>query len=117
MKILVCGGRHYNNLSAVRHALFAVHKKRGISLVIEGGATGADRLAREWAIANKIPVQTFEITDKEWKEVGPSAGPKRNSRMLAEGKPDGVIAFPGNSGTADMIRKSEAAGVKVWRIA
>jgi predicted Rossmann-fold nucleotide-binding protein len=29
-------------------------------------------------------------------------------------KPDGVVAFPGGDGTADMVRRARAAGVKVW---
>jgi predicted Rossmann-fold nucleotide-binding protein len=33
--------------------------------------------------------------------------------MLAEGRPDAVIAFPGGKGTADMVRKARAAGLPV----
>jgi predicted Rossmann-fold nucleotide-binding protein len=40
----------------------------------------------------------------------------RNQQMIDDGKPDVVIAFPGGSGTADMIRRAEAAGVKVIRM-
>jgi hypothetical protein len=112
MRVLVCGGRDYRNISAVRHALGALHAKRGITLIIEGGAKGADRLAREWAIANGIP---FETEDADWKKYGKAAGPIRNGVMLAKYAPEGVVAFPGNDGTADMVAKAEAAGLKVWR--
>jgi predicted Rossmann-fold nucleotide-binding protein len=110
--MLVCGGRDYKNVSAVRHALTALHTKKGIALIIEGGAAGADRLAREWAEVNGIPVQTFEA---EWERFGRRAGPLRNKRMLDEGRPDGVVAFPGGAGTANMIELANAHGVKVWR--
>jgi predicted Rossmann-fold nucleotide-binding protein len=113
LRILVCGGRDYGNVAELNHALHTVHAKRGISLIIEGGASGADRLAREWAIANNVPYQTFEA---DWAKQRMAAGPIRNTRMLVEGKPDGVIAFAGGRGTADMIRRAEAAGVKVWKI-
>lgn len=112
MRILVCGGRDYKNISAVRHALQTLHGKRAITLIIEGGATGADRLAREWAVENGVKFQTFAAN---WTAHGKAAGPLRNALMLAEGKPDGVIAFPGGAGTADMVSKAEAARVKVWR--
>jgi predicted Rossmann-fold nucleotide-binding protein len=112
MKILVCGGRDYKNVSAVRHALTALHAKNPITLIIEGGAPGADRLAREWAEANNVPVQTFEA---DWKRFGRRAGPLRNKRMLDEGKPDGVVAFPGGTGTANMIDLANAYCVKVWQ--
>lgn len=111
MRVLVCGGRDYRNVSAVRHSLDVLHAKRGITLIIEGGATGADQLAREWAQRRGIPGLTFEA---DW-SIGKRAGPQRNQRMVDEGKPDGVVAFPGGRGTADMIRRAEAAGLKVWR--
>jgi len=39
----------------------------------------------------------------EWDELGKKAGPLRNQRMLDEGKPDLVVAFPGGGGTKDMV--------------
>jgi UDP-N-acetylmuramoylalanine-D-glutamate ligase len=36
--------------------------------------------------------------------------------MLAQ-NPDLVVAFPGGPGTADMVKKAEAAGRKVLKIA
>lgn len=110
MKVIVCGGRDFDNVSAVRHALTAAHAKRPITLLIEGGANGADKLAREWAKAEGVPCETVHA---DWKRYGPAAGPLRNSKML-EYKPDAVIAFPGGRGTADMVRIARQAGVKVW---
>lgn len=112
MRILVCGGRDYFNVSAVNHVLHAVHKRKPITCIIEGGANGADRLAREWAKSSGIPVQTFEA---DWSKYGRRAGPLRNYKMLVEGKPDGVIAFPGGTGTFDMINQAMKKGIKVWQ--
>ena len=44
---------------------------------------------------------------------GRSAGPIRNQAMLDEGRPDLVVAFPGHHGTADIVRRARAAGIKV----
>lgn len=44
-----------------------------------------------------------------------AAGPIRNSRMLREGKPDLVLAFPGHGGTADMVKQAGEAGVGVMK--
>ncbi len=112
MRILVCGGREYKNVGAVQHALGTVHKKYGITLIIEGGMTGADTLAREWAIANDVPFKTVEAN---WRRYGKAGGPIRNSIMLREWKPDAVVAFPGNNGTDNMITQAERAGVPVWK--
>jgi hypothetical protein len=35
--------------------------------------------------------------------------------MIDEGCPDKIVAFPGGKGTADMIRRAEAAQIPVWR--
>lgn len=105
MRILVCGGRDYDDWKTLYAALDALEKPCAL---IEGGARGADRLAREWAAANRVPVLTFNA---EWETYGRAAGPIRNQRMLMEGKPDIVIAFPGGAGTANMIRQARAAGI------
>ena len=111
LKVLVCGGRDYDQREHVFQVLDDVLDGMGVIEIIEGGANGADRLRREWAISRHIPYRTFEA---DWKGEGRKAGPLRNSRMLNVGKPDLVMAFPGGRGTADMARKARMAGVPVW---
>lgn len=112
-RIIVCGGRAYRDERRVRVVLDAAVKRLGLSFMITGGAMGADWLAQEWAKARGIP---NEIMKAEWGKHGKAAGHIRNARMLAEGKPDLVIAFPGERGTANMVKQAEAAGVTVHRI-
>lgn len=113
MRILVCGGRDYADRAQVEAALDAVHRKHGITLLIEGGARGADRLARRWAERRAVPVRTCEA---EWNKYRKAAGILRNARMLAEERPEAAVAFPGGSGTADMVARLRAAGVPVWLV-
>lgn len=110
MKVLVCGGRDYNDSHRAFLLLNVIHRRTPISLVIEGGARGADRLGREWALLRALPVMTFNA---KWREHGKAAGAIRNADMLTYGKPDLVVAFPGGIGTADMVRRAEKAGVPV----
>jgi hypothetical protein len=49
----------------------------------------------------------------DWKRFGRAAGPMRNERMLKEGRPDLVIAFPGRTGTAGMKALAREAGVMI----
>lgn len=112
IRVLVCGGRKFFDNGAVDRALSRLHAKVGITAIIQGGADGADRLAAEWGWDHGIPVATFNA---DWKAHPRAAGVLRNARMIAEGKPDGVVAFPGERGTADMIRRAEEAGLKVWQ--
>ena len=111
-RVIVCGGRDYRDAERVAAVLQRYRDRFGISAIIQGGADGADRLAAEWGWNNSIPVGTYNA---KWDEHGKAAGPIRNALMLEQAKPDSVIAFPGGAGTADMVAKAEAAGVKVWK--
>lgn len=113
MKFIVCGGRDYADQFKARSVLDAVHAKCGISLLIEGGANGADRLARDWAFSNGIQVATFHAN---WDYYKGYAGPLRNQAM-ADQRPDGLIAFPGGKGTAGMIKICEEMEIKIMKIA
>lgn len=115
MRLLVCGGRDYRDRERVWAALDKLLAKRPIEVVIHGGATGADSLAGEWAEARGIQCRVFAVSREEWRELGKIAGPLRNAKMLREGQPDGVVAFPGDRGTADMVRQAETWGLAVWK--
>lgn len=111
MRVLVCGGRHFKNRALLELTLDRVHARRPFSHIIHGGAEGADLMAGEWALDNRVP---FEVFEAHWNTYhGNRAGNVRNARMLRNGKPDLVIAFEGGSGTQDMICKSLTAGIAV----
>lgn len=111
--VLVTGGRDYENAERVYAALDYLHRYRGIACIIQGNSTGADCFARRWANRRGVQLKTFPA---EWRALGRAAGPIRNSLMLDESKPDLVLAFPGNEGTADMVRKALFAGVPVTHV-
>lgn len=133
-RVLVCGRRTFGNVPPgtpeedipaaedrarrerdfLNHTLGRMHAEDPIGVIIQGGGRGADYWAREWAIWHAAKVRTFGV---EWKKYGRAAGPLRNARMIALGRPDLVIAFPGGDGTRDAIRKAEAAGVPVVKVA
>lgn len=121
MRVLVCGGRDFTDEKSAFEALDGI----GATYIVEGGQRtrdpetgeivgGADFLAYRWASARDVSGCTY---DADWAKHGRAAGPIRNQRMLDEGKPDLVVAFPGGRGTADMVRRAKAAGVPVKEIA
>ena len=113
LRVLVCGGRRYPNRRAVFDALDKLAGQHPLGLfIIEGGATGADSFAQQWRYDRGHPGLTYRA---DWKAYGQAAGPIRNQRMLAEGKPDVVLAFPGGRGTRHMLSLAEAAAVPVVR--
>ena len=130
MRVLVCGGRHFgmtgyhdSDLDKIR----AIRQQRlfddtmtnivvgngKITEIIHGGAKGADRLAQLWAWKYQVKTNVFIAN---WGTQGHAAGPIRNQRMLDIGQPELVIAFPGGRGTADMVRRAKAAGVRVVEV-
>jgi hypothetical protein len=112
-KVLVCGGRDYNDKITVFKVLDQLHRENNITEIIQGGAKGADELAHLWAVTNNIYSRTFIAY---WAKHGKRAGPIRNRQMLSEGKPDVVIAFPGNIGTKDMVSQSKKALIYIYFI-
>jgi predicted Rossmann-fold nucleotide-binding protein len=110
MRLLVCGGRDFTNRKFVNEALDVIHASRGITLVIDGGATGADSLAASWARTAGVLNDTYPA---DWRKHGRAAGMIRNRQMLKSGKPDLVVAFPGGRGTIGMISIAEKAGIEV----
>ena len=112
-RVLVCGGRDFSDRERVFDVLDAFHDAATIDLIIEGGAKGADTYSAWWADKRGVARERYEA---DWENQGSFAGPARNKRMLDEGKPDLVIAFPGGRGTADMVRKARKAGVEVVEI-
>lgn len=112
MKILVCGGRNYRDRDFIFATLNTVHASYdgGVTCLIHGNAPGADSIADEWALAIGIDCVAYPA---DWVLHGRRAGPIRNAQMLAE-EPDIqlVVAFPGGSGTEDMIRKATKRGIE-----
>lgn len=119
MRVLVCGGRDYQDRAATFAALDEVDAIKPITFVIHGACCsrankvelrGADRWAQEWAQEHEVP---YAGIPAKWKSLGRRAGMERNSRMLLL-KPDAVIAMPGGPGTRNMVTQAREAGVKVW---
>ena len=108
MKVLVCGGRDYQDRDHVFLQMDRLHVLYHFTEVIHGGASGADNLADEWAVSRGIHQSVFKA---DWKEYGNAAGPIRNQEMLMMGHPDMVVAFPGGKGTQNM--KLQAMGMRV----
>lgn len=112
MRVLVCGGRDFCDSSRVWGELDALHRviPHECMRVIQGGAHGADQIAREWCASRFVVYENYAA---DWKTHGKAAGPLRNQRMIDQGKPDLVLAFPGGRGTADMVRRAKTAGIRV----
>ena len=103
---IICGGRDFTDSDMFNSAMFEIIAMRGCpSKVIHGAASGADDLADKWA--KRMGIAAFP-TPAMWASQGKAAGPIRNQKMLDAYHPNAVIAFPGGSGTADMVRRGRS---------
>lgn len=112
LRVLICGGRDFQDYRYFARMVAQTQMgRRPFAEIIHGGAKGADWCAH--LLANSAIRRIERVFPADWKAHGKAAGPKRNQRMIDEGKPDLVIAFPGGRGTADMVRRAKAAGIEV----
>jgi len=115
VRLLVCGWRKLEDEESVRRGFeqaLACYRSAAIT-VLHGGASGTDLLADRIARSFGYPVIIYEA---DWRRFGKYGGPERNNRMIAEGMPDLVLAFPHilpkmSRGTWDCVHKACRAGV------
>ncbi len=121
IRLLVCGGRHYADRARVYAVLDAVNRKHAIEALIHGACprdkngASADMLADDWARECRVPCEPVPVDhalDGPW----PGAGPCRNERMRVTKRPTHAVSFPGENGTADMVRRLRASGIEPWVI-
>lgn len=128
MRVIVAGSRNERRGAFVHRHLDLIDRDRHIDVVIEGGQRkrengifvgGVDFHAMRWAVHRGRVFETFEAN---WYPKGrmfgydKAAGPRRNQRMLYEGRPDLAIIFPGGAGTANMEALARKAGIEVIKI-
>jgi hypothetical protein len=123
-RVLVCGSRDWTDDNAIWCVLNGYLHDDMPMTVIEGGARGADRIARVWTRHNKYLPSLLQRVEHlpfpaDWAQHGKAAGPIRNQQMLDEGRPDVVWAFvtkplEQSRGTADMVRRARTAGIPTY---
>lgn len=108
MNALICGGRDFSDYGMVHTMLSQL--PFDIDIIIQGGAKGADALAKRYAKSESIHCAEVPAL---WDDYGKNAGWMRNEAMLLL-KVDYCVAFPGGKGTTDMVNKCKAKGIPVW---
>jgi hypothetical protein len=113
MRVIICGSRWWTNAASIDAVVRGLAADDPGVVIIEGGARGADTLAREAADRWYLNVEEYPA---HWTEFGKAAGVIRNQKMLNTGV-DLVIAFhpdiEHSKGTGDMVRRARKMGVPV----
>ena len=105
-RVAIIGSRTFNNKSLAEYILNKY--LNGTEIIVSGGAIGADSIAEEYAIKNKMKT---DIYLPDW-TIGKHAGFLRNKKIIDAA--DEVIAFTnGSRGTANSISIAKEQGKKV----
>lgn len=119
LRIIVCGGRHFNDYERLKDEIDKVIAKFNRYVheieIVSGHCAGADQLGEQYARERGYPCKVFPAN---WEKHGRSAGPIRNSEMIqyaSEVNVPIVVAFvsPRSKGTKDTVRKAQKKGFKV----
>ena len=107
MRLAVVGTRDYHDYSRFKNTLDTMEK---ISVLISGGAKGADSLAEVYAKEKNIELKRLV---PDWSKYGRAAGMIRNKDIIAEA--EYVVAFwDGKSkGTKHSIELAKKKGVPI----
>lgn len=124
MRTIIAGSRDITDYGLVKEAI----RESGfdISLILWGGARGVDTLGKRYADEHAIPSQLFAAewdnldveplrvkTGQSGKLYNALAGFIRNEKMAKNA--DALVAITrGSSGTADMIERATALGLKIY---
>lgn len=123
MRIVVTGSRDWDDRFLLETVLDGFAEKAAkleeVLYVIEGGARGADTLARRWAM-RQIDVEPIRV-NADWNTYGKSAGPIRNRIMINEYEPEYVVAFHDalwseSKGTLDCVDYAKERGLPVFLV-
>ena len=108
MRVVVTGSRDWTDVGVIRAALAELPSQ---SIIIHGGARGADTLAG--SVALSLDFRVIRVAAR-WGVYGKAAGSIRNQEMI-DMKPGLVLAFPmkGSIGTWDCVNKAKKAGIRV----
>ena len=106
MKVGVIGSSTFNDYEKLKEVL----NKLNISLLVSGGANGADKLGERYANENNIPTKIFL---PDWEKYGKRAGFIRNSDIINESEL--VVAFWDgfSKGCEDSLKKAEKLNKKI----
>jgi len=106
MKVAVIGSRGFDDYELVKTALSPLK----ITLLVSGGAKGADSLGERYANENNIETLIFK---PDWEKHGKAAGMIRNTDIVNNAET--IIAFWDNSskGTAHSIGIAKKMNKKI----
>ena len=111
--VAIAGGKRVTDPDAIFRSLDRVRAKYTDMVLVHGGGPGVEKIAAQWAERHGV----HQVVCKpDWNRHGRAAPFRRNDELLNL-LPKGVIAFPGNGITDNLIDKAASLGIPVQKIA
>lgn len=111
MKTIIAGSRRGVRYQDVERAVRESGWYDKITVVLSGGAMGADEHGERWADAHGRSGEHHLVPEEEWERLGKAAGPMRNRRM-AEAADACIVVWDGASrGSRSMIFEAQKRGI------
>ena len=109
--VAIAGGRDIGDPGAIFRSLDKTKAKYDDLVLVHGGAPGVEKVAAQWAERNGVDQV---VCKPDWARHGRAAPFRRNDELLNL-LPKGLIAFPGNGITENLIDKAVKLGIPVKR--
>lgn len=109
MRVLICAGRHYTDSRRCRQVLEAFQRLHPVRVVIHGGSQFLGAQIEDWA--QEIGADLVRYPPN-WQLHGKHAERLRNRFMLADSRPDIVLALPGGDDTEELLAQARTQGIQ-----
>jgi len=114
MKLVVAGSRGFDDYGLLKETLDSLDLPPD-TIIISGGAPGADRLGARYGYARGFMVVEMPAAWRADGHYNPRAGLERNKEMAQYG--DALVAFNmGTPGTSHMVRTMRRLGKPVHEV-
>jgi len=110
MRLLISGGRHFDDAVAVLSELGRIHAEYPVTVLIHGGLPAIGATAEDWARQNDVHIVRYPAN---WSLLGKQADTKRNRFMLEDSRPDALLAFPGGRHVQELVQQARAKNIPV----
>lgn len=110
MRLILCGGRHFDDAALIERQLDQVHAQYNITVLIHGGLPAIGTPAEVWARRHTVHVVRYPAN---WQLLGKQADDIRNRFMLEDARPDFLLALPGGRHTHSLVQIAQQMNIGI----
>ena len=113
MRVLICGGRHFDDDGLIKSELSKLHETIPIDVLIHGGLPTIGTSAENWARRNGVHLVRYPANFS----LGKQGDVLRDRFMLEDGRADMLLVFPGGRRTAELRNHARRTDLQIFEVA